>query len=478
MSEPQFPSVFISYSHDSDDHRNRVLNLSTRLRETGFETILDRYVESGSPQEGWPRWMLNGLDRATFVLCVCTATYYRRFRGIEVPGKGKGVDWEGALISQALYDARSVSNKFVPVVFAAPDPLHLNVPEPLRGQTIYVLDSGDGFDKLVARLRGESGIKPPPVTAFRKVLSAQSADRQDQLNLHLVEEAIAVDTETRLRVRQLIDELLAKRTRIDPEWGLLMLDGAFGILAAWTLVMSLTVPFLLCLAVCLILMMLVLALRRKRIPQAGERILRALGIENIWMPRLAAMLLLAVLIMVFCATFVQIESLPARVDAVGVQNSSGEELLRMPRSTRRLLFIPPWGRGVKVVADDWVTLRPVATPWRPMQITESMFVPWIRIEVECPLELQVALPGNPGEPKARIRITAADKELFSGEYLGEPFVITNDAGRPESIQCIVAEMLRSGESLKLEIRNAADGLMVELEIPVQNGHAKRVLPAP
>ena len=87
-------TVFISYSHDADAHRERVLALSERLREDGIETILDQYV-NGSPTEGWPRWMLNGLDAADSVIVVCTETYYRRFRGHEEPGKGKGVDWEG-----------------------------------------------------------------------------------------------------------------------------------------------------------------------------------------------------------------------------------------------------------------------------------------------------------------------------------------------------------------------------------------------
>jgi len=43
--------VFISYSHDSEPHRERVLALSERLRRDGVETILDRYVQ-GSPTEG------------------------------------------------------------------------------------------------------------------------------------------------------------------------------------------------------------------------------------------------------------------------------------------------------------------------------------------------------------------------------------------------------------------------------------------
>src|SRR5262249_27248285 len=59
------PVVFISYSHDSNVHREKVLGLSERLRADGVETILDRYVQRGAPPEGWPRWMLNGLETAT-----------------------------------------------------------------------------------------------------------------------------------------------------------------------------------------------------------------------------------------------------------------------------------------------------------------------------------------------------------------------------------------------------------------------------
>src|SRR5262245_3156038 len=97
------PKVFISYSRESDAHDVRVLALSERLRKDGFETIIDRYVE-GTPPQGWPRWMLNQIDWADFILLVCTETYYRRFRGHDSPGVGEGVDWEGAIITNELYD--------------------------------------------------------------------------------------------------------------------------------------------------------------------------------------------------------------------------------------------------------------------------------------------------------------------------------------------------------------------------------------
>lgn len=39
------PRVFVSYSHDSDAHRERVLALSERLRRDGIETMLDQYAD-------------------------------------------------------------------------------------------------------------------------------------------------------------------------------------------------------------------------------------------------------------------------------------------------------------------------------------------------------------------------------------------------------------------------------------------------
>ena len=76
------PKVLISYSHDSVDHQERVLALAERLRKEGVDAQIDQYVP-GTPEEAWPRWMLDRLDWADFVLAVCTETYYRRFRGHE-----------------------------------------------------------------------------------------------------------------------------------------------------------------------------------------------------------------------------------------------------------------------------------------------------------------------------------------------------------------------------------------------------------
>jgi tetratricopeptide (TPR) repeat protein len=95
------------------------------------------------------------------VLVVCTETYYRRFRGHEVPGKGKGVDWEGALITQELYDARSHTLKFVPVLFSA-DAAEF-IPEPLRAVNYYTPTSQAGYQSLYDSLLAQSGVEPGKV---------------------------------------------------------------------------------------------------------------------------------------------------------------------------------------------------------------------------------------------------------------------------------------------------------------------------
>lgn len=134
-----------------------MLRFAQRLRKDGIDAQIDQYVK-GKPPGGWPRWMLDRLDWADFVLLVCTETYYRRFRGHEQPDLGKGVDWEGQLITLEIYNAKSRTLKFVPVVFRSED--RAFVPEPLSDHS-YLLDSEDRYHELYSLLTGQAGVPPP-----------------------------------------------------------------------------------------------------------------------------------------------------------------------------------------------------------------------------------------------------------------------------------------------------------------------------
>ena len=62
--------VFISYSHETPEHKQAVLGLAGRLRQEGVDAWLDQY--ESAPPEGWPRWMEQQIEGAKFVLLVCT----------------------------------------------------------------------------------------------------------------------------------------------------------------------------------------------------------------------------------------------------------------------------------------------------------------------------------------------------------------------------------------------------------------------
>jgi len=151
------PKVFISYSHDSQEHKDRILQLADRFREDGIDCNIDQYEDS--PAVGWQRWMLNQVEAADFVLVVCTEQYDRRFRGHEEVGKGKGATWEGGVIIQELYDAQGKNSKFIPVTFTPQDTDF--IPSPLRAATNYRLNSTDGYEQLYRRITNQPKTRKP-----------------------------------------------------------------------------------------------------------------------------------------------------------------------------------------------------------------------------------------------------------------------------------------------------------------------------
>ena len=150
----QVPKVFISYSHDSKEHAERVLSLSDRLRRDGVDSQIDQYELS--PPEGWPRWMVNKVEWADFVLLICTEIYNKRFTGEAPAGQGKGVKWEGAILTQKLYEAEGRNIKFIPVVLSAKETEH--IPVILRGQTYYEVSC---YEKLYRCLTNQPKIEKP-----------------------------------------------------------------------------------------------------------------------------------------------------------------------------------------------------------------------------------------------------------------------------------------------------------------------------
>src|SRR5512144_3087603 len=157
------PKIFISYSHDTVEHQERVLGLADRLRADGIAAEIDQY--NAAPSEGWPLWCERQIAAADAVLMVCTETYHRRVSGDEERRKGLGVVWEARIIRQLLYDAGAVSDKFVPVLFSDTTPEQ--IPTPIKGWTWYVVDTEDGYEELYRRLTGQPRLLRPALGKIR-----------------------------------------------------------------------------------------------------------------------------------------------------------------------------------------------------------------------------------------------------------------------------------------------------------------------
>lgn len=163
LYDPRSSKVFISYSHDSFEHMERVLQLSNRLCREGVDCNVDQYETS--PSNGWSRWMLDQIEDADFVLVICTESYEKRFRGKDEAGRGRGANWEGAIITQELYDAEAENTRFIPVIFSSDDSKH--IPVILRSATYYNLGIKEAYDELYARLTYQRRVSKPAIGELR-----------------------------------------------------------------------------------------------------------------------------------------------------------------------------------------------------------------------------------------------------------------------------------------------------------------------
>jgi hypothetical protein len=111
--------VFISYAWESLEYKTRVWELAEWLLEHGknrLEIVIDQEYENKAPREGWPVWMATQVKVCDIVLILCTPKYLSRFEKNEEPGVGLGVTFEGANITQELYNAQMQNEKFCPIV--------------------------------------------------------------------------------------------------------------------------------------------------------------------------------------------------------------------------------------------------------------------------------------------------------------------------------------------------------------------------
>jgi len=150
------PNAFISYSHDSQEHKKWVLEFATRLRNSGVDAILDQWELQ--PGDDIPHFMERNLASADRVLMVCTDRYVERANA----GAG-GVGYEKMIVTADLLKTID-SNKVIPII--RQQGTH-NVPTFLKTKLFIDFSSVDqaeyAFDELLRTLHGAPLFKKPPI---------------------------------------------------------------------------------------------------------------------------------------------------------------------------------------------------------------------------------------------------------------------------------------------------------------------------
>ena len=101
------PKVFVSYSHDSTEHKQWVSEFATRLRRNGVDAILDQW-DLGI--DDITQFIERGFKESDKVLIICTDNYVGKANDGE-----DSIGYEPMIITQKLVEDLG-TNKFIPII--------------------------------------------------------------------------------------------------------------------------------------------------------------------------------------------------------------------------------------------------------------------------------------------------------------------------------------------------------------------------
>ena len=165
------PKVFISYSHDSSEHKQWVLGLSEKLRDKGVNAILDQW--DLNPGDDRTLFMERGVKESDRVLVICTDSYVRKANDRE-----GGVGYEQLIVTAQL--ARDLgTDKFIPIIRQASG--EEKTPTFLETRVYIDFTNEEQFDeefaKLISALHQVPAVRKPPLgeNPFAQLTSGQEA---------------------------------------------------------------------------------------------------------------------------------------------------------------------------------------------------------------------------------------------------------------------------------------------------------------
>lgn len=153
----EHPKLFISYSHDTDEHKEWVKKLATDLRTHGVDVVLDQWdLRLGKDLRFF---MEQGLNDSSLVLCICSEKYVKKFDA----GEG-GAGYESTILTQPLLD--NANSDFIISVIRN-NSGYRKAPLALSSKT-YIDFSNDAnyyrnYMELLARIYNEDIAQKPPL---------------------------------------------------------------------------------------------------------------------------------------------------------------------------------------------------------------------------------------------------------------------------------------------------------------------------
>jgi hypothetical protein len=151
------PRAFVSYSHDSADHKAWVLKLASDLRANGIDVTLDQW--DLSPGQDVSLFMQKGITESDRVVMVCSSPYVDKSEA----GVG-GVGFERLIVTAEVV-ASIDTKKFIPILRGSDAVKRIPA---FLGPRMYVdfnndKEYSDKLLQLVREIHGAPAISKPPI---------------------------------------------------------------------------------------------------------------------------------------------------------------------------------------------------------------------------------------------------------------------------------------------------------------------------
>jgi hypothetical protein len=127
------PRAFISYSHDSPEHKSWVLKLGSDLRAIGVDVVLDQW--DLAPGQDVSLFMQKGISEADHVVLVCSSAYVSKSE----KGVG-GVGYERLIVTAEVVQSID-TRKFIPILRASTPTRRVPI---FLGPRLYIDFENDG----------------------------------------------------------------------------------------------------------------------------------------------------------------------------------------------------------------------------------------------------------------------------------------------------------------------------------------------